>query len=157
MCIRDRHGTIPHSPATPSLVPYEADLWLMYPIVTVDTWDWGGVPQLPDDHQPDKSVKCTKFGGVQSLFCLPKAVYPLQPQEPPVGRPEGLGAWRTWRKPEQPTLWKELEPREYLDRTVWPSVFKGLSVIERTRPKNPTKALAMFLLQNQSQSDNQKS
>ena len=95
---------------------------------------WGGVPQIPADYVPEKSVKCTKFGGIQSCYMLPKvishaiplhsprinilcscsllmqAVYPLQPQQPPPGQ-TSLGLWRTWTKPDQPVLWKELEPR----------------------------------------------
>lgn len=146
--VRHLHGSIPHSPSSPVVVAYEADVWLLYPTVTSSTWWWGGVPQIPEDYQPDKGAKCTKFGGIQSCYMLPKAVYPLQPQQPPQGA-TSLGLWRTWAKPDQPILWKELEPRDYLNKTVWPAVLQGLQLVEKSRPNNPVRALAMHLLTHQ--------
>jgi len=143
--VRHMHGAIPHSPAKASAVAYGADLWLFYPCVSADTWWWAGAPQMPADYKSDKTVRSTKFGGIQSTYCLSRAMHPPQSQAPPPNEVT-LDATRTWVKPEQPIDWKALPPREYLDRAVWPQVLKALNWVETTRPGNPCKALAMHLL-----------
>jgi len=135
---RHCHGQIPKYPSHGSVAATESDVWMLYPTVDAKTWWDAGQPTLPEDYPEEKAVKSTKFGAVQFTYMLPKVVYPVQD-------PTDLRE-RTWVAPPPPTKWKELEDREYLNRTVWGVLQRGMAVLEKERPNRPVKALAEFLL-----------
>jgi len=132
------HGQIPADPVHMAVAATESDVWVVAPTLDAKTWWRAGAPTLPENYPENKSVKATKFGALQSVFLLPKVVYP----------PEDTGDLRdrTWQPPAAPTKWEDLEDREYLNRTVWPILQHGLTLLEKERPNRPVRALAEFLL-----------
>jgi len=139
---RSCHGLIPKAPVRACVNTIEGNLWTTMPTLDGKTWWLAGVPTLPEDRPKDTAVKCTKFGAVQSIYMLPKVVYP------PLDPDQAIDlSHRTWEPTPEPTKWKELEDRDYLNRTVWPTLLRGMSMLEKERPNNPVQILAQFLLE----------
>ena len=135
---RQCHGMIPKYPTCATISATETDIWRIHPVVDSKTWWQAGVPTKPEDHPEDTAVKSTKFGAIQCTHTLPRVVYP--PVDP-LDFSE-----RTWEPTPAPTKWDQLEDREFLNRTVWPVLQRGLTLLEKERPNRPVKALAEFLL-----------
>jgi len=135
---RHCHGVIPKYPTRATVTATETDLWAVIPTVDELTWWLAGQTTKPANHPEDPSVKSTKFGAVQFTYMLPRVVYP--PEDP-----HDLSE-RTWMPTAAPTKWDQLEDRDYLNRTVWPVLMRGMTLLEKERPNRPVKALAEFLL-----------